>query len=92
MQTIPTIHLLDDDPVAARRAESTLYRLLRNKGIAAQVFSVSCPLELTRSGVINTLPVVRINGCVVSTQTPFSTELLASIVERMDKLLQQDAA
>lgn len=74
------------DMKVLNRAEVTLRRLVRDFGFDAEICKVNEILEHGRMGISDALPVLEINGVVVTRKTPLTEETLHSICERLHSL------
>lgn len=70
------IELLDDNPESIQSVELTLNRLFRKYDITAEVHSIYCHLEITRSGLASKLPVLKVNGNIAIIDEPLTFDRL----------------
>ncbi len=65
------IRVLDLDPGRLMILENRVKKAVRKSGIRARISMVSDNLAITRQGLMDSVPVLEINGTIVSRATPF---------------------
>ncbi len=75
--------ILDSDIHRLKTTEATLLKLIRRYGFDADVYQVTEMLEHGRLGVADALPALEINDIIVSKGTPFTTDNLGLLFEKL---------
>ena len=83
-----TIELLDNNPESIRSVELILKRLFRKYDITAEVHSIYCHLEITRSGFASKLPVLKVNGNIAIIDEPLTSDRLEWFASELAKQLK----
>ena len=88
------ITLWDNDIERIHKLDTALHQALRNRGLKARVDIMSEPPLLARMGLLNTLPVLEINGLYwrYNAQTGITVEALEALLKRISGQGAQDGA
>ena len=87
MRLIFRVHGLDMPEL--NQAEEAIRRLARECGFEADVSKVNEILEHGRMGIGDALPVLEINGTIVSVKTPLTMDKLRPIFEKLSSLFSR---
>ena len=74
--------------MALNQSELILLRLVKELGLDAEVFRVNEGLEHGRMGISEVLPVLEINGLIVTKKQTLNEETLRPICERLASLFE----
>ncbi|MFK5953049.1 MAG: hypothetical protein QM498_08320 [Desulfobacterium sp.] len=77
------IRVLDLDPGRLMILENRVKTAVRKSGIKARISMVSDNLAITRQGLLDSVPVLEINGIIVSRSTPLMPADLASLFKAL---------
>ncbi|SMC99433.1 hypothetical protein SAMN02746065_11953 [Desulfocicer vacuolatum DSM 3385] len=77
------IRVLDLDPGRLMILESRVKKAVRQSGIKARISMVSDNLAITRQGLLDSVPVLEINGSIVSRATPLLPDDLLALFKAL---------
>lgn len=77
------IRVLDLDPGRLMILENRVKTAVRKSGIKARISMVSDNLAITRQGLMDSVPVLEINGIIVRRSTPLMPDDLASLFKAL---------
>ncbi len=77
------IRVLDLDAGRLMIEENLVKRAVRKTGIKARVSMVADNLAITRQGLLDAVPVLEIDGTIISRKTAFTMELLEDWFNRL---------
>lgn len=75
---IHTVRVLDLDAGRLMTLENRVKAALRKTGVSARISMVSDNLTITRSGLMDAVPVLEVNGIIVSRSKPLSPDDLVT--------------
>ena len=77
------IQILDLDAGRLMVAENQVKAAVRKANLRARVSMMADNLAITREGLLDSVPVIKINGRIVSRKAPVTPELLTALFSRL---------